>query len=426
MSKHAVNSQMLAKSVPPSSISAREQKGLQIASAGRIKKKGAVWVVPSQSHPGSYVVDLPVEGQPNCSCPDNEVNTHKCKHIFAVEFSRTREVKTDGTTLVTETMRVTYAQDWPAYNEAQVQEKERFMLLLRSLCEGISQPPQECGRPRLPLADVVFGATMKVYTTISGRRASTDIREAREKGLIDEVPHYNSLFKYVDDPALTPVLKRMIEESAMPLRSVESTFAVDATGFAACTYVRWFDAKYGKMMKEHHWLKAHLMCGVLTNVVTSVEVTEGNKHDSPEFVGLVNSTATRFNVVEIVADKGYTSKKNVAAAAAIGAMPYIPFLSTVKGDRGPELWRKLYGFYQFKRPEFLAHYHKRSNAESTISMIKRKFGPSLRSKKFVAQTNEILLKVLCHNLAVLVHSIFELGIEPTFWKANASAQVESK
>lgn len=47
-------------------------------------------------------------------------------------------------------------------------------------------------------------------------------------------------------------------------------------------------------------------------------------------------------------------------------------------------------------------------------MIKRKFGGAVRSKNPIAQVNEILCKVLCHNLAVLVHAIHELGVEPAF------------
>jgi len=31
-------------------------------------------------------------------------------------------------------------------------------------------------------------------------------------------------------------------------------------------------------------------------------------------------------------------------------------------------------YYNFKRDEFFAHYHKRSNVETTFSMIKSKFG----------------------------------------------------
>ena len=67
------------------------------------------------------------------------------------------------------------------------------------------------------------------------------------------------------------------------------------------------------------------------------------------------------------------------------------------------------------RDEFLAHYHLRSNVESTFSMIKAKFGERLRSKTETAQTNEMLLKVLCHNICCVIRSMHELGLEPTFW-----------
>jgi hypothetical protein len=48
-------------------------------------------------------------------------------------------------------------------------------------------------------------------------------------------------------------------------------------------------------------------------------------------------------------------------------------------------------------------------------MIKMKFGGTVRSKTLVAQVNEVLCKVLCHNICVLIQSIYELGLEPTFW-----------
>ncbi len=60
------------------------------------------------------------------------------------------------------------------------------------------------------------------------------------------------------------------------------------------------------------------------------------------------------------------------------------------------------------------HYHKRSNVESTNSMIKSKFTDIIRSKNGIAQINEVLLKVLCHNIVVLIQSMYELGIEPEF------------
>ena len=74
----------------------------------------------------------------------------------------------------------------------------------------------------------------------------------------------------------------------------------------------------------------------------------------------------------------------------------------------------MYHYFRFKRTEFLAHYHKRSNVESTISMIKAKFRDHVRSKTDMAMKNEVLCKVLCHNICCLIHATHELGITPTF------------
>lgn len=103
----------------------REQRGMEIAATTKLRRKGSVWVVPSQGGKGdAYAVDLGGE-TPTCSCPDHETRRVKCKHIYAVEFSIRRETTADGTTTVTKTVRVTDAQDWPAYNAAQTHEKER-------------------------------------------------------------------------------------------------------------------------------------------------------------------------------------------------------------------------------------------------------------------------------------------------------------
>jgi len=99
-----------------------------------------------------------------------------------------------------------------------------------------------------------------------------------------------------------------------------------------------------------------------------------------------------------------------------------PFKSNALEPEGDSIWKKMYHFYHFNRESFLDHYHKRSNSESTFSMIKAKFGERIRSKTDVAQVNEALLKILCHNICVLIQSIYELGIEPTFWAESPVAQ----
>jgi len=412
-------------------MDAREQRGQEIANTVTLRKKGDRWVVASQSGDDAYTVDL-TGTLPTCTCPDHTIRQMKCKHIFAVEFTVCREIThraeiaSNGTTTLTTTVketktaRFTYRQDWPAYNLAQTHEGERFPELLHGLCAGIIQPRQTMGRPRLALADVVFAAVVKVYSTFSGRRAISATRALQDDGFLSRTPCYNSTFNYLEDPTLTPLLKALIEESASPLKAVETDFSVDSSGFTTSRFLRWYDAKYGKMHKEHEWLKCHLMVGVQTNIVTSAEITPAEANDSPHLRPLVAATVKRFKPKEISADKGYISNKNLEAIAATGAVPYVPFKVNTTGE-GPELWRRLFHFYSFNRETFLEHYHKRSNVETTFSMVRGKFGDAVRSKTFTAQVNEILCKVLAHNICVLIGSIYELGIEPTFWAESTVA-----
>jgi hypothetical protein len=58
-------------------------------------------------------------------------------------------------------------------------------------------------------------------------------------------------------------------------------------------------------------------------------------------------------------------------------------------------------------------------------MIKAKFRDHVRSKTDVSMRNEILCKVLAHNLCCLISAIFELGLQPTFCAETTLAQKPS-
>ncbi len=406
----------------------RQQRGMELAATRTIRKKGGKWMVPSQVGSGVYTVDIASE-QPTCSCPDFETRGVKCKHIFAATYVMTREQNADGSTTVTETVvltatqKKTYPQNWKVYNAAQVNEGDKFQVLLRDLCSGIPQPEaKKTGRPPMSLADAIFSATFKVYSTVSGRRFMSDLREAHERGFIARVCHYNSIFNYLENPELTPILKALVEQSSLPLASVETDFAVDSSGFTTNKFHRWFDHKYGKLREQHEWIKVHVMCGCKTNIVTAVEIGERNANDAPFLKPMVETTAKGFKISEVSGDKAYGSKKNASTIEAVGGTPFIAYRSNATGEGGG-MWEKMFHYFKFRKTEFLQHYHKRSNIESTFSAIKRKFGDAIRSKTDTAMTNEVLCKVLCHNLVVLIHEMFELGIDPVFWPETQGAQV---
>ena len=79
----------------------------------------------------------------------------------------------------------------------------------------------------------------------------------------------------------------------------------------------------------------------------------------------------------------------------------------------------MFHYFQLNRDDFMEHYHKRSNIEATnaaIKPIKRKFGETLKSKNPVAQVNELLAKIIAYNLTVVIHEMYENGIDPKFFR----------
>lgn len=270
-----------------------------------------------------------------------------------------------------------------------------------------------------PLGDQIFCAAFKVYSGMSARRFATDVREACADGLISDAPAHNSIIRYMEDEELTPILRELVTKSAIPLKAVETDFAIDSTGFTSTQLVGlWRRTKYGAKEERtvHDWLKVHAVCGTKTNVITPAEVTERSGADSPQLPPLFGKTAENFNVKTFEGDGAYSSGKNLELIESKGAVPYIPFnkWAVAVSQNKSAVWTKLFHFYSLHRDEFLAVYHRRSNVESTFSMVKRIFGDSVRSKTRVAQINELFLMLICHNIRCLIHEMHELGVQPSF------------
>jgi transposase len=308
-----------------------------------------------------------------------------------------------------------YAQDWEAYNQAQTQEKILFMELLNELTSNI--PPQKYkgnGRPPTNICEMIFSICLKTYLDFSSRRIESDIRMAQQLGYIEHVPHFNTILKYLNKPALAQILKELVTLSALPLKQVEENFTVDASGFSTSMFARWFNVRTGQSSKRL-FKKAHLFSGVKTNIITSAEVTDGFTHDSLMFPSLLRDTAKYFDIKEVSADMGYSSRELLGLVSDIGAIPFIPFKKgTTLKSRGFLIWNAMYHYFKDHKEDFMKHYHLRSNAESVFSMMKRKQGEYLRTKNDIAQVNEILCKCLVHNICVLIQEMFELGIKVDF------------
>ncbi len=327
-----------------------------------------------------------------------------------------------------------YTRDWPAYNRAQSHEPEEVKALWGGFSDLINdmdariRGPRKVGRLALPLGHVVFAVVLKEYHRCPTRPIESYLREAVELGYLRNVPmdpslethgsgcaadsgfvripSYNGVGYFERSEWLTPLLLELVTLTARPLRSLESEFAVDGTGWSTRWYDRWLDHRLADESERNQWVKLHLVVGCNTNVVARAAISPGSHHDSPYFRPLVIETAKHFDVEIVVADMGYSSHSNFALGSQLGFDVKIPFKDNTRpptGD-GSEWDRNLQDF-NANYEAFMGAYHVRSNVESANGAVKGTRSGKIRTKKFGAQVNESLALLVAYNLKVLAREV---------------------
>lgn len=164
-------------------------------------------------------------------------------------------------------------------------------------------------------------------------------------------------------------------------------------------------------MYEHVWSKMHIMVGTKTHMITAAVIKERDAADLGQLPELLRVTARYLPCVKCSRIASITAN-NQQEIADFGARAYIPRKSSHKGKRGGILKQKFQEWHE-NPDEALEHYHQRVQVESTFSMMKAKFGDSLRSKQELPMKNEALCKALCHNLYCLIQVMYsrKIGIE---------------
>lgn len=411
-------------------MDARVTRGKEIAlHPERIERtSGDTWSVPSQTGVGRYQVwSNGIDAK--CECEDHKKRSAPCKHIFAVMELQLKEA---GQTLSGSVLKPKkqYPQDWKAYNRGQTGEMRLVDTLLRDLVSGVPDLPRipgAHGPASMPLRDALYCAILKVYSGLSCRRAQGVHRNVAERGLLSKVPSFPISSQALNRPEATAILYQLLTLSAMPLAGLEDggNVSPDSTGIQTTSFGGWREEKHGEK-RQKHWLKVHAMVGTKTHVIISAVVSDVASGDAPQFEPLLRSAlAAGFHPAIVTADKGYLSRDNYTLADDLKLNAYIPFkVNSISAAGGSPAWHKAYHLFQANRAEFDLHYHLRSNVESVFSALKRKFGEFIRSRTTTAQVNEVLCKLICYNLSVVIHEMFENGIAPNFVLETKLAEVK--
>ena len=299
----------------------------------------------------------------------------------------------------------TFQRNWHSYNLFQMEELKYFQeIAFRYINQNIQNQArnQIKGRPSTNRKDMIFCCLLKIYFNKSSRRLTSILKDAETNGWIEKTPHFTTIIKYFNHPDITKQLLNLIEQTSKELSLIERSFSIDATGFTSTMYESWCGIRYEEPGRRRLFKKVHVMCGNKTQIITAVKITDGHAADTKQFYHLLHKTKRNFKIQKVCADKAYLSVKNYQTASKAGAIPYIPFKEDSTRKHGkPAIWKTMYREFKEWPEHYAKAYHERSQIESCFSSIKRKFGERLFTKNDTAQENEILTKVLAHNICIL-------------------------
>jgi len=153
---------------------------------------------------------------------------------------------------------------------------------------------------------------------------------------------------------------------------------------------------------RREWLKLHAAVTYGLKAIPSMEVTDGEVHDSTQLAALLASLPLD-DVEAVTADAGYLSRHNCDLIEAKGAKPYIKIKKNIKVIRafGSRAWVNMIVEWRRDPKAWNRKYNMRSSAECAFSAIKRRFGYRLASVRKELQRKELMTKVLAYNLNIL-------------------------
>lgn len=152
---------------------------------------------------------------------------------------------------------------------------------------------------------------------------------------------------------------------------------------------------YTKRLKlRRKFVKISICAYMRRQIICSIKIRHRRRHDSMDFVPLLEHSIRLAPIGTVVADRGYDSEQNHVVAEKMG------IANTVIRPKYENLQvHKTKGFHRkmMKRHFDWDLYHQRSKVETIFSVIKRMFGEHIMSRYILTQNRETMYRVMAYN-----------------------------
>lgn len=176
--------------------------------------------------------------------------------------------------------------------------------------------------------------------------------------------------------------------------------SIDSTGLENHYVSRHFLWRQGKRTRHYRrWTKLTIVVHHRSHLIAAAGTSVGPNNDSPHLPPTMRQAVRRLPVDRLLGDAGYDSEEHHRLCRQELGIRSTLFALNARGcPRRPRTRYRRQMYDRFPRRVF----GQRWQVESVISRMKRHLGSSLRSRRAETRGYECLLRVLTHNLMLLL------------------------
>jgi len=183
--------------------------------------------------------------------------------------------------------------------------------------------------------------------------------------------------------------------------------SIDSSGIRIIGRSIWYSIRIKKEISRRECDKVHLAICNDTMLILNWFITESKKNDNPFFVKLL-APFKMFGVV--LADKGYLSRRNYQFVADRNGSAFIPFEDrNVAKPKSNPAWKFALNLWKVLPTLFMGICHQRSRIECVFSILKKKWGDNLYSRKTYLRRREMVMRLLAYNIKIVI--LFNYSVE---------------
>jgi len=273
---------------------------------------------------------------------------------------------------------------WPAYNNAQIQEAVESLTFIRDSIDRLEELPLK-GKAGRPLTNPKSLAKAVLVCEALG------LTERNAQGWLKILGPFLGIEEHLDDRTIGDaydkvevlyLLKHLFERT----KSSDGTLSGDGTGLETSR-----KQNYESDKKSGHYLTSIVDS---REIVQAFEINVGEQKAMRKLVKEVYGNSLRL-------DAGFNDRELVRAIAEQGMVPYV-FPKRNNKLNGSAAWKFMYLSLFFDVMQWLTEYHQRSHSESFHSSFKTGYG-MITKRRITSVLSQVTARIILHNRGRLAY-----------------------